>query len=262
MMLKEIYYKILYKLMYGKLRQKYKELYKKAKVYRLSHFQRLKKNEFWLIKENGEKIRNPQIEGLEVEFYGRDSAVEIYEPYNFKNCVIKLGNNNFVQIKGTNYIIMNLKFPCVMRERSQLLIGKDLSCVGCSIYMHDEPDTKVVIGDDCMFSFDIIIWPSDGHAVISDNGEYLNKGEDIIIGNHVWLGMGVNILKGSRIPDNSIVAARSLVLKNSVTSSGGGLFTPPHTHQHRQGKCLQELPLNWSNQETFHGSEKTATITI
>lgn len=218
--------------MYGKLRRRYKELHKKEKSLRLAHERAVKDNMFVLIKENGEKVRNPKIDGLTVEFYGKDSVVEIYEPYNFKDCILKIGNNNLVQIKSTNYIITNLKFPCMMRERSQLIIGKDLSCVGCSIYMHDEPDTKVLIGDDCMFSFDIIIWPSDGHAIISDQGEYLNKGENITIGNHVWLGMGVNILKGSVLPDNSIVAARSVVTKNLVEAvrkaavpfGGGAIF--------------------------------------
>ena len=226
--IKKILYYITYKISFPPFRKILKKKYKQCKY----QFSFLDFNEFWLIKKNGEKVRNPKIDGLNVEFYGKDSVVEIYEPYNFENCCLKLRDDNLIQIQSTNYIIKNLQLPVPMREHSQLIIGKDLSCIGCSLYMHDEPNTKVIIGDDCMFSFDIIIWPSDGHAIISDKGEYLNKGENITIGNHVWLGMGVNVLKGSHIPDNSIIAARSVVLKSSTkastrafaTLSGGGVF--------------------------------------
>ena len=142
-----------------------------------------------------------------------------------------------IKIQSTRYLIKNLQMPCVRREYSKLIIGKDLSCVGCSIYMHDEPQKKVIIGNDCMFSFDIIIWPSDGHAIVSDTGEYLNKGEDITIGNHVYLCMGVNVLKGSNIPDNSIVGTRSVVLKSS-----GEVSTDESSTNGRNGKILAGVP--------------------
>ena len=47
-----------------------------------------------------------------------------------------------------------------------------------------------------------------------ETGERINYGKNIIIGNHVWLGRDVTILKGIEIKNNSIVGTKSLVTKN------------------------------------------------
>lgn len=213
-----------YKLLSWPLRSKYKAMYKREKVISVA----LEKNNFILVKENGERVRNPHIEGLTVEFYGENSTVEIHEPCSFQNSLLRLSNNNYVKINETHYQITNFQTPCVMRENSQLIVGKELSCVGCLLYMHDEPGVSVSIGNDCMFSFDVIIWPSDGHAIVTEGGHCINKGENIVIGNHVWLGMGAKILKGAVIPDNSIVAMSSVFLKNSNPTAIIS-YTPPHS---------------------------------
>jgi len=65
-----------------------------------------------------------------------------------------------------------------------------------------------------MFASNIIIRPSDGHSIYDINTkELLNKGENIIIGNHVWSGLNSIFLKGARVADNSIIGANSLVNK-------------------------------------------------
>lgn len=78
----------------------------------------------------------------------------------------------------------------------------------------EENNTKITIGNDCMFSYGISMRTTDGHAIYDINTkQLLNSGRDIIIGNHVWIGYGVTVLKGSVIADNSVVAAKSLVNK-------------------------------------------------
>lgn len=73
-----------------------------------------------------------------------------------------------------------------------------------------------------MISFGVIIRPDDGHTIFSpESKQILNYGKDIKIGNHVWLGEQVIILKGAVIPDNTIVGAKSLV--NKQFQPGGGI---------------------------------------
>lgn len=175
-------------------------------------------NSIILVDEKGRERKVKKIKGICIKFYGNNSLVKIYKPILFENCVLKLGNNNFVEIKSSNYCISEFVQPHMMREYSKLLIGKDFSCIGCKVYMHDEPNTTVTIGDDCLFSFGVIIWPSDGHAIIDSTNKSINKGQNIFIGNHVWLGMNATILKGVCIPDNSVVGANSTLVKASSSS--------------------------------------------
>ena len=70
---------------------------------------------------------------------------------------------------------------------------------------------NVVIGEDCMFSHNVDVRTSDSHSILNVEGNRINPGEDVIIGNHVWIGIRTTILKGVRIADNCVVAACSLV---------------------------------------------------
>ena len=77
--------------------------------------------------------------------------------------------------------------------------------------------TRIVIGEDCMFSFGLRMYSSDMHTIFDVNsGEPLNIHDrppknSIVIGNHVWLGMRCNILYGTHIGDGSIVGMGSTV---------------------------------------------------
>ena len=68
-----------------------------------------------------------------------------------------------------------------------------------------------------MFASNVTIRPSDGHSVYDINTkELLNKGDNKIIGNHVWSGLNSIFLKGAKVSDNSIVGANSVINKNFV----------------------------------------------
>lgn len=59
---------------------------------------------------------------------------------------------------------------------------------------------------------------------MEQNGQAINHPEKIAIGNHVWIGCRCTILKGSVLPDNSIIGARSLInrpIKGERTIIGG-----------------------------------------
>jgi acetyltransferase-like isoleucine patch superfamily enzyme len=67
-----------------------------------------------------------------------------------------------------------------------------------------------------MFSSGIQIEASDSHTIFAmDNSQRINFGKNILIGNHVWLGRFVTVLKGVTINDNCIIGTKSLVTKNT-----------------------------------------------
>jgi len=86
--------------------------------------------------------------------------------------------------------------------------GTTFNQVGLS--MHEKGEIRV--GRDCMFSTDIHMDPSDMHPIFDRaSGERLNPPQDIEIGDHVWLGARVLVLKGARIGSGTVVGAGSIV---------------------------------------------------
>ena len=69
-----------------------------------------------------------------------------------------------------------------------------------------------------MFGIDSRIMCGDFHKIYDlNNNKYINKPEkNIIIGNNVWLSREVLILKDAKIPNNTIVGARSVVTKEFI----------------------------------------------
>jgi acetyltransferase-like isoleucine patch superfamily enzyme len=73
----------------------------------------------------------------------------------------------------------------------------------------------ITFGRDCMLSTDIHMDPSDMHPIYDRaTGERLNPPQDIEIGDHVWLGTRVIVLKGAKIGSGTIVGAGSIVAGN------------------------------------------------
>ena len=77
-----------------------------------------------------------------------------------------------------------------------------------------EPKSKIIIGEDCMFAYDIDLRTGDSHSIIdSTTMKRINYAKNVEIDNHVWVASHVSILKGVKISPNSVVATRSTVTK-------------------------------------------------
>lgn len=120
-----------------------------------------------------------------------------------------------IKVSGRNNLI---EFCPHTRIRGTLSMGGK----GCRLtfgdYTTTEPIYLVASGKDihigkwCMFSRNVEIRTTDSHAVVDpETGQWLNFREPVFIGDHVWICADANIMKGSRIQSNSIVAAMSLV---------------------------------------------------
>jgi len=76
-------------------------------------------------------------------------------------------------------------------------------------------NSKVMIGEDCMFANDIDIRTGDSHSVIDmQTGERLNFAGDVTISRHVWIAPHTVVLKGVTIGENSIIATGAVVTKS------------------------------------------------
>ena len=126
------------------------------------------------------------------------------------------GNSKII-IQSSKY--ESRKFKIEGMTNCSLNIGKDFYVNGM-LFLEFTENTNVHIGNDCMFSYDIIIRTGDGHPIYSTKTKKrINLNSDIFIGNHVWVAARSVILKGTRISDNSIVGACSLCNKKFLDTN-------------------------------------------
>lgn len=115
-----------------------------------------------------------------------------------KNAVIRLGER--IQNRGALYI------GC--KEEGKLQIG------GHCFFNTNTSITcmkQITIGEFCKFGNNLVIVDHD-HDFKNTGEEF--PAEEIIIGNHVWVGANCVILKGVRIGDRAVIAAGSVVRKD------------------------------------------------
>jgi len=132
-----------------------------------------------------------------------DVSISYYkEDYSLLNI------NGVLKIKGEVNLGAGTKIfvgvNAVLEIGSNLLITANSSIV-CK--------KKIVINENCLISWDVLIMDSDAHPIRNTNNEIINLDKPITIGNNVWLGCRSVVLKGANIPDNCIVASNSLVNK-------------------------------------------------
>lgn len=68
-------------------------------------------------------------------------------------------------------------------------------------------------GKDCLLGWDVSIRDEDGHSIFRSRNIEDDRSPEINVGDHVWITANVDVLKGSYIPNGSIVATRALVTK-------------------------------------------------
>ncbi len=97
----------------------------------------------------------------------------------------------------------------VIGQNAELTIGNNFWCNGDCFF---NCTTKISIGDNNMYGWNIGFNTTDGHHVY-DNGVMKPMEGDITIGNHVWIASNCNIAKNTFIADDCVVAQNSLVGK-------------------------------------------------
>jgi len=137
--------------------------------------------------------------------------------YIGQNCNL---NKLTFYIRGDNHKII-IKDDVIFFDTSEIVI-EDLDCTltidtnsrfwGTHIAV-TEPNSKISIGKNCSFSYDIDIRTGDSHPIFDEYNNRINHAKDISIADDVWIAAHTRILKGVKISSNSIVATGSIVTK-------------------------------------------------
>lgn len=73
----------------------------------------------------------------------------------------------------------------------------------------------ITFGNDVLVSWDVQIMDTDWHRIIDERGTVLNPDSEVVVGDHVWIGSRVLLMKGVTIARDSVVAAGSVVTRGS-----------------------------------------------
>ncbi len=128
-----------------------------------------------------------------------------------KTKVVIKGSNNTLHIK--NGVKINGSFIEIVGDNCQIIIGKN-SIIGDGCYLSaKENDITLIIGEDCMLSRNAKLMTSDGHPIVQ-NAQIINRAQDIILSDKIWIADDVVILKGVHIGANSVVGIGSVLTKS------------------------------------------------
>ncbi len=152
---------------------------------------------------------NARLQRTRIEVVGRDCVVILGPGARLWDCSITVSGRGATLRIGAGCRLRRARLA-VEDDGSCLEIGDSTSMTGPTIVAHEGGTVR--LGRDCMVAQYAEIRNSDSHGIYdATNGARLNPAADVIIGDHVWIGLGTFVFKGSRIGDGTIVAARSLV---------------------------------------------------
>lgn len=149
---------------------------------------------------------------------GNNNKIKISQSSILSNSHIEIWGDNVEFLIGDNSVLNNL-YAIISgsnekQTKCKVIIGDNfINTEDLQIFGGGNKNMDIEIGNDCMFARRIAIYAHDGHNIYdATTGELINiPNNSLKIGNHVWVGHGVNILKGTIIPNNTIIGAGSVV---------------------------------------------------
>lgn len=190
----------------------------------------------------GKNVKFPKDKSLVIQ---SDSNVQIGDNVNLNGCSIILSQGSEIRIQnkcslGGVRLFLNID--------GKLDIGEG-STFGSGI-IRSGRNQSMVIGRDCMFSWDIVLLGHDGHMIFDldthtcTNNTLGVRKDGIVVGDHVWVGGEVVILPNSHIGKGSICGYRAVIKgtfpNNCMIGGIPGRILKKDVAWMRENICLDE----------------------
>lgn len=176
--------------------------------------------------DNGNKIIGcyPQMQNSSIIFAGTNNILYCEENVRLVDSTLNFKGNNSVIWLGTNRhkykLIVNIWNDSVFH------MGRD-NWINQAITVMLSEQKHCFIGSDCLFSLNIMIRNSDAHLIYScSDGRRINPTQSIYIGDHVWMGQDVRLLKGTQIDSGNIIGAASVVARKKIMHNSSWAGNP------------------------------------
>ena len=70
---------------------------------------------------------------------------------------------------------------------------------------------EITFGNECLLSWDVLVMDTDEHPLYNKENERINPDKPIVVGDHVWIGCKCVLLKGAEVPNDTVLAAGTLL---------------------------------------------------
>lgn len=171
-------------------------------------------------KNNKIKIANSVLfMNSKIDIKGNNNTIFIEDLCLFNKVTFFIrGNNNFIHLKKDVNFFRGGEL-WIEDNNCSINIGKNTTFEDAHLAV-TEDNSKIIIGEDCMFAYGIDVRTGDSHSILNAGTlKRINPAADVVVENHVWVGAHCSILKGSYILNNSVVATRSIVTKKMEESN-------------------------------------------
>lgn len=173
-----------------------------------------KNNKIFLVSPDGVARRVRHIPGMKIRFDGDDNTLTVHLPLGNTDVDIKVSNNVNITLFPYSKLKLSVLRGHTDRTPANITIGRGMFSSGKIDIDLCNGGGDITIGDNCMISWGVTIRTGDYHTIIEkDTHKVINMNKSVHIGNRVWIGSKVTILKGTVIPDNCIVGANATVAK-------------------------------------------------
>lgn len=187
-------------------------------------------------------VKLPIFVGYRVQFIGlRKNCIRINSVNRVRTGMIELGITRFPMIstKGMYTLVRIHKNSHIeMGDNIRIFCGGSLiATLGGVIHMGDDflmnqkakiyASNKVSFGNHCQLGWESQVMDSDIHYTFNQNTKRIKDcRKPVVIGNNCWLANRVSVMKGSFLPDYSILAGGSLLNRDySAVIDKGNFFS-------------------------------------
>ena len=177
-----------------------------SEIYSFVYFNKIRGRKGNTINHKGAYLKKSKI-----VINGKGNEIHIGEKcFLNKSSIIIHGNNNRIIIE--DMCVLHNACLYIENDGGTINIGwKSLICGPCQLAVIE--GTKIDIGKECLFSSDTEIRTGDSHSVLSLDGVRINQSQDVVLGNHTWIGHRAMLLKGSKTANNTTVSTGAIVTK-------------------------------------------------
>ena len=152
---------------------------------------------------------------LRIRDHGKNNTVKLPQKFKCNNALISIkGNNNIIEIEE-NFAYISIEVESFGgKDNLTIDVGNRTTFMNTHITCFED-NSSVIIGEDCIFSYDTVLYNTDGHPIYAiDGDEPLNRASHIKLGNHLWIAHSAVVLKNVELADNIIIGRNALVTKS------------------------------------------------